>query len=333
MGPQVMSFDYLIEKIRTADFTTAPFKQVYIADFFSPEHFSAITQAPEINLDAASSDDDLFDKLFAAGYKIIDFPGCVTDRDQYIAWHRERRVERNVTNTACEGFGMTLRLMSPKTAVIAQLQEFLVGDQFRNALADKFGINVQDVFPDSGIQKYLDGYEISPHPDVRQKALTYMVNINPHANADELDHHTHYLTFKDRYRYVQAFWEGNPRQERCWVPWDWCDSQVTQTQNNSIVIFAPTNDTIHGVKATYDHLKAQRTQLYGNLWLHEYACDGAPSWEDLVICGRAVAQRRTTAVETLKALVPTSAKDLLKRALSRGAASDPNVIPNRLKQD
>jgi hypothetical protein len=39
-----------------------------------------------------------------------------------------------------------------------------------------------------------------------------------------------------------------------------------QTENNSIVIFSPRWDTMHAIRAHYDHLVTQRTQFYGNLW-------------------------------------------------------------------
>ncbi len=330
-----MTFDYLIDKIRAAEFDTNPFSHIYIENFFSPQHLREITRSAEIDISPASNDEELFSKLLGSGYKIIDFPGCVTDKDQYIRWHRERRVERNVTSTACEGFGMTLRLMSRTTPIVADLHNFLVSDAFRDALAEKFNIDLEAVFPDSGIQKYLDGYEISPHPDIRKKALTYMVNINPHAEAPGLDHHTHYLTFKDRFKYVQAFWEGNPNKDRCWVPWDWCDTVKQQTADNSIVIFAPSNDTVHGVKASYDHLKAQRTQLYGNLWYNQYAIEAAPSWEDYVI-GRPPEPKPST-VDALKGLIPKRAKERVRELVSgrsRGDDSntDPFVFTDRLKR-
>jgi hypothetical protein len=322
-----VTFDYLLDKINAASFSSFPFKHLFIADFFSAEHLEAITSAPEIQLPAAANDETLFDILFSHGYKIIDFPGCVVDRQQYIEWHKKRSVS-HVINTSCEGFGMTLRLTSPKSAIISELHAFLVGDKFKDAIARKFDVALDEVFPDSGIQKYLDGYEISPHPDIRRKALTYMVNINPHAEAEELDHHTHYLSLKPQYKYVQSFWEGNPDKDRCWVPWDWCETQSQQRENNSIVIFSPNNDTLHGVKASYDHLKAQRTQLYGNLWYHACKLDGMPSWEDYVV-GRP--PTKTTAVETLKALVPSRAKDLVKSALRGGRleSADQNVSSDR----
>jgi hypothetical protein len=164
------------------------------------------------------------------------------------------------------GFGITLRLLEPKTDVVRRLKSFLEREELNRALAEKFGIPFEETRADNGIQKYLDGYEISPHPDVRRKALTFMVNINPHQDSEELNHHTHYLTFKDRYRYVREFWARNPNLERSWVPWTWCETVAVQTDNNSIVLFSPADDTMHAVKASYDHLKAQRTQLYGNLW-------------------------------------------------------------------
>jgi hypothetical protein len=313
-----MAFEYLLQKLKSTDFSSDPFRHIYIEDFFSPEHLRAITGTAEINPPEASGDDDLFEKLFAAGYKIIDFPGCVTDKAQYIKWRRDRRVD-HTSNTACEGFGMTLRLMSPNSPLISALQEFFVSDEFRDAIAEKFGIPLEEVVPDFGIQKYLDGYEISPHPDIRKKALTYMVNINPHRGAENLDHHTHYMTLRPERKYVQAFWEGNPKVDRCWVPWSWCETQSRQTKNNSIVIFAPSNNTIHGVKAHYDHLKGQRTQIYGNLWYKESRADVSLAWEDFVIEPR-------PARKGIEELVPKRAKALARKVLTRAKGKDPDVV-------
>lgn len=316
-----MPFSYLLDKIRSAEFSTEPFQHIQINDFFSPEDFAALTAAPEIATVNLNSDEELFDKLFAAGYKIIDFPGCILDKSKYISWHKERKAVA-VTNTACEGFGITLRLVKIESPAIAELNDFLNGSVFQNVLADKFGINMDDVFYDSGIQKYLDGYEISPHPDIRRKALTYMVNLNPAADSEAQDHHTHYLKFQPDYQYVQSFWEGRPDQDRCWVPWNWCKTEKMQRENNSIVIFSPSNTTVHGVKTNYDHLKSQRTQLYGNLWYHANPAKNALQWEDFVI-----KPRPTLAMSLaggVKSLVPTPVKNFV--AGKRGK----DIIPDRL---
>ena len=271
-------FDYLLEKIQQAPFETVPFRHVYITDFLTAEDFKAIVQSPEINIPPAKDDDDLFDTLDSNGYKIIEFPGCITDRQDYIDWHKTGKTKR-FHSSACEGFGVTLRLYGPETPILNELIEFLSGDAFNRVMAEKFGLDYENCNVDNGIQKYLDGYEISPHPDIRRKAATFMVNINPHEGSEALDHHTHYLNLKGEHSRVREFWDENLETERCWVPWDWCDVVKTQPENNSIVLFAPANDTMHAVRANYDHLAGQRTQLYGNLW-HKDVGDLPPhDWE------------------------------------------------------
>jgi hypothetical protein len=326
-----MSFEYLLSKIDGAHFESSPFPHLYIRDFFNEGHFQQIVSAPEISVKGLSSDDELFDALFDKGYKIIGFPGCITDRRTYVKWRRSKDRQRNHNNTACEGFGVTLRLMAPSSPIISELKEFLDGDVFQGCLAAKFGINMGEVTRDSGIQKYLDGYEISPHPDIRKKALTYMVNVNPGSRSEQQEHHTHYLRFRKEFQYVQTYWEGNAKLDRCWVPWDWCDTVKQQRENNSIVVFSPSNATMHGVKANYDHLASQRTQLYGNLWYKTSEVQDGPEWEDLVLTRFRSRRGPDASVMTrLKARVPEGIKIFLKNKMSRAGA---NVVPDRLKKD
>ena len=221
---------------------------------------------------------------------------------------------------------MTLRLAEPRTDIITELKAFLEGDEWNHALSDKFELPFEKTEPDNGIQKYLDGYEISPHPDIRSKALTYMVNINPHQDSAGLNHHTHYLKFKKPYSYVREFWSGNPGVERCWVPWDWCDTVAEQRENNSIVIFSPANDTMHAVKASYGHLKAQRTQLYGNLWYKEgYGALEKVSWDTLDILNTS-RSKRPSVLSRVKSVVPHEIKDTIKATLRPKKSPDVNVM-------
>jgi hypothetical protein len=273
-------FDYLSEKIRAAPFQDAPFRHDYIEDYFEPDDLAEILATRDLTLPVASCDEELFERLFEAGYKIINFPGCIEDKDEYLSWHSSR-VSTFKHHTACEGFGVTLRLARPQSKTLRTLTKFMFGGAFNAALAEKFDIDFGRCTIDGGIQKYLDGYEISPHPDIRKKALTYMVNINPTENSEAIEHHTHYLKLKPAYQYVDALWQNHPEIDRCWVPWHWCDSLKEQRKNNTIVIFSPANDTMHGVKAQYDHLKGQRTQLYGNLWYSRATKLAKPRWEDL----------------------------------------------------
>lgn len=287
-------FEYLAERVAEAPFGQDPFRHVYIEEFFSPEHFRAITQQPEIHIPEASSDEDLIGKLRQSGYEVISFPGTTTDVDAYLDWHRDRKpgqpLNGSVTDIQlCEGIGITLRLKSAESAVIGSLMAFLGSDLWLDTVAGKFGIDRQAVWADGGIQKYLDGYEISPHPDIRRKALTYMVNINPAENAAENDYHTHYMRFRPERAYVQEFWKGNPDLDRCWVPWGWCETVTRQTRNNTIVLFQPGDDTVHAVRAHYEHLATQRTQLYGNLWYNQSNTTGKPSWVDFDLRARLAA--------------------------------------------
>lgn len=273
------NFDYLIDKISNADFSSEPFSHLYIDHFFSNEHFSKITSSIDIDIGDAHSDQELIDKMQASGWKIIKFPGCTTDIEKYIEWRHTRSDQRH--HTATEGFGMAARLYEPRSEFIAALDQFMTSKPFYECIAEKLGISIDRCRFDGGIQKYLDGYEISPHPDVRRKAATFMVNINPSSKSENELHHTHYLKLKAERQYIKSFWEGNPQIDRCWLPWDWTETKSIQSRNNSIVIFAPSNNTLHGVKANYDHLRYQRTQLYGNLWYED--CPNLPhmEWENL----------------------------------------------------
>ena len=209
---------------------------------------------------------------------------------------------------------MVMRLKNARTPIIDNLKTFLSSEAFNKAIAVKFNIKLEDVTIDNGIQKYLDGYEISPHPDVRKKALTYMVNINPHPSSEQNDHHTHYLEFANRYKYVEEFWRENTQFDTCWVPWQWCRTIWEQRENNTMVIFSPAYNTLHGVKAYYDHLSAQRTQLYGNLWYKDPLLSlYMPDWESIDIN------------ESIKkSIVKASRRDIF--------AKGKGLVPKRLKR-
>lgn len=277
-----MSFEYLCDKIKSASFRDNPFRYLYISDLIESRHFSELTSAPQIKLRACGSDRELFERLYDAGWKIIEFPGCITSDRRYIRWHKAR-AGTVYNNSACEGFGVTLRLDQAKSGLLEELQAFLSSRDFHQVLADKFEMDLSDSYYDGGIQKYLDGYEISPHPDIRSKKLTFMVNVNTANDSEQRDHHTHYLSFRPEYRYVQSYWQSNAKHDRAWVPWSWCETVEQQRANNSMVIFSPSNETLHAVRARYDHLAAQRTQLYGNLWYKDYPKLATPRWEDFVI--------------------------------------------------
>lgn len=276
-----MGFMYLLDKINCHEFESNPFKHLEINDFFEQAHFDEITASPEVQIGIAKNDADLIDRLLAQGFEPIEFPGTTQDINAYLRWRAGRTKHHNLT--ICEGFGITFRLGTPKTPLLADLNEFFHSDDFVDCIADKFGVDRTATYLDNGLQKYLDGYEISPHPDIRKKALTYMINVNPGANSETENFHTHYMIFADEYKYVQEYWRHNPDSDRCWVPWHWCQTVKQQTKNNSLVMFSPSDQTLHAIRTKYDHLIAQRTQFYGNLWYHQDPALTKPSWSDYVI--------------------------------------------------
>lgn len=84
-----------------------------------------------------------------------------------------------VDDRLLDGFGLRFRLNKYQTPVLNRLIDFLNTPLFKSAIEHKFEITKSN-YLETVFQKYLHGYEISPHPDVRKKAATYMLNLNPH---------------------------------------------------------------------------------------------------------------------------------------------------------
>lgn len=271
-------FDYILEKINDAEFETNPFKFIYIEDFLSQEHFDLITQNDQINFPEFNKIEDMIQHLNDNKYSPVPFPGCTTDVNEYVKWYKTGQgTSPSHARGLIEGFGIAYRIQEYKNETINQLMQFLNSPIFLDTLKQKFG-KKGDMRVETAIQKYLTGYEISPHPDIRKKCLTYMLNINPDEKAHEYGLSTHFMKFKPEYKHVQEFWKTNQKAERCWVPWDWCETVFEQKANNSITIFAPYDESMHAVKLDYDMLKTQRTQVYGNLWYHKSNTTSNPTW-------------------------------------------------------
>ena len=259
-------FTYILDKISSAEFCQEPFKHIEILDFLSEEHFNAVITASQVAIPKTSDPKTLINILLIKGYEPISFPGCTTSVQDYLNWLQGKSGHENLKT--CEGFGIALRLKKLQNNILLKLNKFFESPIFKKTLEEKFNIT-RSTSIDAGLQKYLHGYEISPHPDIRKKALTYMLNVNPSDNSENLDIHTHYLTFKPRQRFIGEFWRYNEDYDTCWVPWEWCNTIKQQRRNNSIVIFAPSWETLHAIKLNYDHLQSQRTQFYGNLWYQD----------------------------------------------------------------
>lgn len=273
-------FAYVLDKIHFSNFSEEPFKHIEIFDFLSEEHFNAVITSSQVMIPKSSNSATMIDNLNSHGYSVLGFPGCTTSVRHYLRWLEGKSGHHN--QEMCEGFGIAFRLKNPKNKILVDLCHFFASTIFKKVLEDKFNITTPTTI-DAGLHKYLHGYEISPHPDIRKKALTYMLNVNPSSVSEDLDIHTHYLVFKPCKRFIGEFWRHNTNYDRCWVPWEWCNTIKQQRRNNSIVIFAPSWNTLHAIKLNYDHLCTQRTQFYGNLWYQDVPNLPMPQYDQFVI--------------------------------------------------
>lgn len=278
-----MNFNYILEKIKTAKIIEYPFPHLDIGNFLSKEHLELIINEKQIHFEEKKNNDEVYKELIENCWKIQDFPGCITNWNDYKKYIENDKNKEFIYENPIENVGITFRLHDYKNIIIKNLIEFMNSNKFHETLREKFNIN-RETNIISAIQKNLSGYEISPHPDIRQKCLTYLLNINNNSEIENLDCNTHLLEFKNEYKYIQEYWGKNKDINRCWVPWEWCNSVKRMNKNNSMIIFYPNDNppTLHAIKLKYNHLKYQRTQIYGNL-MYKYSDYIKPSnYKDLL---------------------------------------------------
>jgi hypothetical protein len=257
-----VQFEYILNKIQNAPFNNNPFKHIEIKEFLSKEHLDIILNDDQIHFGKFDNNDNLYNHLISNNWEIQHFPGCISNWQDY-----KNFLNKKYSSTdPVEGVGITFRLKSYRNEFIESLIKFMNSDRFHKTLREKFDLQNETQII-SAIQKNLSNYEISPHPDIRQKALTYLLNINQHKDFENNECHTKLCKLKDNYKHVEEFWKNNPTINRCWVPWEWCDVVKKISTNNTLIIFKPTSSpaSLHAIKLKYDHLKEQRTQIYGNL--------------------------------------------------------------------
>ena len=258
------TFHYLGTKIQDAEFESHPFRHLHIEDFLSKEHLDLILGDNQIHFEEKNNSREVIDTILKNGYKVQKFPGCSSSPEEYLRAFEKNEWPTERGGTPIESFGITFRIDSYRSNFIKELISYLNSGEFKKILEDKFGIK-EETNIITAVQKNLSKYEISPHPDVREKALTYLLNINKNSDIDQEQVHTHLLKFKKQWEFIYDYWKTYLQENRCWVPWDWCTTEKVINKNNSIVLFAPNVDTLHGIKLDYDHTKFQRTQIYGNL--------------------------------------------------------------------
>lgn len=272
-------FTYILDKIRQADFYDTPFRHIIIEDFLNQEDFQTILSDKQVHFEKCANTDVLLKTLREKKYLVQNFPGCTSSESEYLNHFKNNSFPKNRKGTPVSSYGITYRLSEISNAKIKRLISFLNSCEFENTLRDKFNLKLETTIT-TAIQKNLSHYEISPHPDISSKALTYLLNINKEG-VENLPVHTHLLKFKKDWAWISDFWKNNQHLERTWIPWDWCDTTKTTNLNNSIVIFSPDCDTLHAAKMIYNHNYFQRTQIYGNLMYSGSFSKRKLGWKEL----------------------------------------------------
>ena len=257
-------FNYLVDKVLDAKIYTEPFEHIVIDNFLSDDHLKTILSDKQIHFDSCEDTESLIHTLNRKKYSVQSFPGCSTDIKDYIARHESKNWPSERNGTPVETFGLTFRLKTYDNPKVEKIVKYMSSDAFKKAISKKFNLD-KPTHAITAIQKNLSYYEISPHPDTRRKAATYLLNINKSDTAESMDIHTHLLKFKENFIDVYRVWKEEDQFDRCWVPWSWCTTEKTIRKNNTIVIFPTTNRSLHAVRLDYDHCALQRTQVYGNL--------------------------------------------------------------------
>ena len=321
MNKLLNEFGYLIDKIEKANFFLDPFEHVVIDNFLNVEHFTQIIEGQEIKRPIFQTTEELIDDLLIQNYKPQPFPGCTINIAEYIKGINSG--QWNVDKDLLEGFGMAFRLSKYQTPILERITKFLNSTEFKSAMENKFGITKR-TYIETAIQKYLYGYEISPHPDIRRKAATYMLNINTDPKSKNIDIHTFLLKFKPEKSYIYNFWKNNQDIDRCWVPWDWCEKIVKINANNSIILFSPSDKSLNAVKLDYEHLYFQRTQIYGNLYYDEITTKYSPTYKSIAtpnIDIQSIKKEFKRESKSIGQKIETKIKVLIKSILKRNSNS------------
>ncbi|MEL6687284.1 MAG: hypothetical protein AAFP97_06665 [Pseudomonadota bacterium] len=249
--------DYLAKKIDKAEFTEEPFRHVTIDDFLPQEIMEEVLRISYVEPQKSVSG---IKKQLGDDWKIMPFPGCAKSWTDY---RLSRLLGLPLSDPRVDGRGLALRYVGTEP-VSALIRNAMTGPAVVSVLKEKLGIT-RKIVADNGIQKYLDGYEISPHPDPLSKAITILVNMGV-GGVETEGSGTRLLKFKASRDYVSQFWKNNNDVAPDWVKWDWCEQVASYDKVNQLLFFAPNEKSLHAVKCDYDHLQSQRSQIYGDFW-------------------------------------------------------------------
>jgi len=232
--------EYILTKIENAEIIVKPFPHIIIHNFIEDDDLKNIIENIEI------------DNLNEIGkkYKQVKYPGA-------------KKTNEDLTNRPT-GIGLVYALKKEYWKNNIKLKIILDSEEFKQALFKKLNIpkNI-DGWNVYQINKDLNGYEISPHPDITGKVITYQLNLS---NTDALDNYdlgTRFHSIKPQcLKFIKELSKKKPRP---WGKWDWFDKgKSIPYKQNTFMAFAPSDTSYHSVKLeNYPQEKYQRTMLRG----------------------------------------------------------------------
>lgn len=232
--------DYILKKIEDAEIISKPFPHIIIPNFLEGDDLKNILDNIEI---------DHLNEI-EKKYKKVHYPGAKSSTEE-------------LTNRPT-GKGLVYALKEEYSKNNIKLKTILDSDEFKQALFKKLNIpkNI-DGWNVYQINKDLNGYEISPHPDITGKVITYQINLSNTNALDNYDLGTKFHTIKPEcLKYIK---ELSKKKSRPWGKWEWFDEGTSiPYKQNTFMAFAPSDISYHSVKLeNYPQEKYQRTMLRG----------------------------------------------------------------------
>ena len=232
--------EYIIKKIENAEIIVKPFPHIIIHNFIEDHDLKNIIENIEIdNLNEIEKK-----------YKKVHYPGA-------------KLINEEITNRPT-GIGLVYSLKDEYLNNNIELNTILSSKDFKQVLFKKLNISKNiDGWNVYQINKDLNGYEISPHPDITGKVITYQINLSNTNILDNYELGTKFHTIKPEC--LKFIKELSKKKTRPWGKWEWFDKgKSIPYKQNTFMAFAPSDISYHSVKLeNYPQEKYQRTMLRG----------------------------------------------------------------------
>ena len=231
-------FNYVLKRIKKSKIIKEPFPHIEIGNFLKKKHYEELLQNLLIkNLDQ-------IDKKYILQY----YPGA--------------KLENLKLAERPTGLGLVFKLKKESySSLMKEFDSFLISREFIETICEKLnasseGWNLYEY------NKDLNGYEISPHPDVTGKLVTYQINFSDE-NLKFYNLSTRLHSIKEEAK--QKIAKLSSFRLRPWGEWHWFDvAKQIHFRKNNFFAFAPSSTSYHSVKLeNYPENIEQRTMLRG----------------------------------------------------------------------